>query len=175
MKQIIILVFLTISVVGYSNSVTNPNHEEATYYAYAGLGCLIGGSVLMGITTPFISVLEINGFGMMQFQFDLFFGLPIGYFTGLVLEKILAGVFSIYSNYLIYGNNQPTINSALFYGLSWIPTVLLTIPGYITGLVVSLLPLPLGIIGGVLFILGTLLSIVAQAGAVSIPIYVLKL
>jgi len=170
MKQIIILVFLTISVVGYSNSVTNPNHEEATYYAYAGLGCLIGGSVLMGITTPFISVLEINGFGMMQFQFDLFFGLPIGYFTGLVLEKILAGVFSIYSSYLLYGNNQPTINSALFYGLSWIPTILLTIPGYITGLFG-----PLRIIGGVLFILGTLLSNGLQAGAVSIPIYVLEL
>jgi len=163
MKQIIILVFLTISVVGYSNSVTTPNYEEATNYAYAGLGCLIGASVLYGVATIGNSIFSCT---MMSFYTVAF---TITYMLALVTEKFISGPLSIYAGTLI--SQEDYLNCLLFYCMSWVSTLFLTLPG-------SILTIFEGVqkfIGIGLYVLGTLLSIGLQAGAVSIPIYVLKL
>ncbi len=172
MKRFLITIFMAVTIFSYSNTTSTPNYEEAKNFAYASLGCHIGGSVLESVGAVPISIFTLGGLGNWMFA-PPFIIFPVCFFSGLILNKILAGVFSIYSNYLIYGNTFPTINSAILYGLSWIPTLLLTIPGYFGGLISSMPHLD--IVFGILIGLGTLLSIAAQAGSTSIPLYVLKL
>ncbi len=76
MKIFIITIFMAVTIFSYSYTTSTQNYTEAKNFAYAGLGCMITGSVLYGLMVPIVSIGTICGLSIYQFS-PVFIWIPI--------------------------------------------------------------------------------------------------
>ncbi len=165
MKKIMIVFFIVFSI-----SFINAQATSQTIQTVNGLS--IGSLVTLGAAACFHGA----GFGVFIEKysgFHLTIPFVLSTITGYVLEKIVSPVLSIYANILIYGESPPLVNnSAFWYGMGWVATTLISLPGLIMtsfGLVNGPED-PYYITGMILMVAGVLCSIGLQVGSATIPL-----
>ncbi len=179
MQKLLLIIMIVLFSVTLSYSAINfGTVNTVRELSVASIVCASIGTASYGVGYGLLSSISLDfsddpDSGLFLKVF--FIGLTL--FSGVVLERAISPALSLYANYLVYGFDPPldiSKHSAFWYAMSWVTTLMLVIPSNIF-IVVGFTEQHFMIVGMMLLLAGILSTVGLQAGAISMPLMVVKL